>query len=537
MKRVSNCVGSCCLLAIVVCTMTFPSWAQTTAINAPQAKISTIQGSAGAPRPPQGFQQYIVSGKLQLSLVDAIRLALVNNTDVQIDLTQVDSAKISIGSALGRFDPLLNADFNTQRASSPSSTQLAGAPVAKSLTQLYQLGFTQTFQTGTSVQASVSANRLSSNSSFNTINPSVAGNFSVAFAQPLLRGRGLLPNRGPILIAQRNLEESRATFRQEVSTVMLNVVSQYWNVVQARQILVVQQKSLDEAQESYDHDKQSLEKGALPPLDIYRSESQVASRRVSEIQAEYAVKETEDTFRRVIGADIDPNLRALDIDLTEHPEPVGDLMTMDIPAALEKALAARAEVEALRLQLSSDGVSVEIAKNGLEPNLSLTGSYQSNGLNNTNNGPVLEALGQTFGFGFPSYGFGLSLSLPIKNHAAEANLGGAEVSKRRDLYAQRQLQQQITLDVTSAVHQLEESKLSLEAAKISLDLAQKNLQAEERKYELGSETLFVVLQTQTELAQAEQSLLQADIDYQLAVASVEFATGTLLDHFGVQIAK
>ena len=57
---------------------------------------------------------------------------------------------------------------------------------------------------------------------------------------------------------------------------------------------------------------------------------------------------------------------------------------------------------------------------------------------------------------------------------------------------QRQTQQAITLEVTNAVHQLEESLLTIEAAKLSLDLAQKNQQAEQRKYELGNQTIFFV---------------------------------------------
>lgn len=514
-----------------------PAWGQAAPASPPLTEQIARQKLQSALPTPQGFQQYIKEGKLQLSLADAIQLALANNTDIQLDAAQMDTAKNAVGFARAPFDPSLNSSFNAMRASSPSSTQLAGAPIAKSLNQNYQLGFSQTLETGTNVQASVSANRLSTNSSFSTINPAVAANFSFSFSQPLLRGRGLLPNRGPILIAQRNLAESRATFRQEVSNIILNVVGQYWNVVNARESLAVQKKSLDQAQQSYDHDKLALEKGALPPLDIYRSESQVAARRVSEIQAEYALKQAEDAFRRVIGADIDPNIRALDVDLTEQPGPSGELMTIDIATALERAMANRPELEAQKLQLANDDLSLKIAHNGLEPNLSLTGNYQSNGLNSTNNGPFLEALGQTFGFDFPSYGFGLSLNFPIKNHAAEASLGNAEVTKRRDLYQERQLRQLITLDVSNSVHQLEQSKLSMEAAKISLDLAQKNLQAEQRKYELGAETLFVLLQTQTELATAEESLLQAQVGYQLAVVSVDNATGGLLDHFGVEIAK
>ena len=110
------------------------------------------------------------------------------------------------------------------------------------------------------------------------------------------------------------------------------------------------------------------------------------------------------------------------------------------------------------------------------------------------------------------------------------------MNKRHDLYSDRQVRQQITLDVSNAVHQLEQSKLSMEAAKIALDLGQKNLQAEQRKYELGSETLFVLLETQTELAQSEVSLIQSQVNYQLAVASMYYSTGELLGNYNVEIA-
>ena len=62
------------------------------------------------------------------------------------------------------------------------------------------------------------------------------------------------------------------------------------------------------------------------------------------------------------------------------------------------------------------------------------------------------------------------------------------------------------------------------------------MQAEHRKHELGAETLFVVLETQLELAQVKQSLIPAQVGYQLAVASVYYATRELLGNHNVKIA-
>jgi outer membrane protein TolC len=131
---------------------------------------------------------------------------------------------------------------------------------------------------------------------------------------------------------------------------------------------------------------------------------------------------------------------------------------------------------------------------------------------------------------------GVTLSLPIKNHQAEGNLGSALVSKRTDLYQLRSRQQAITLEVRNAVHQLEVSKLSLAAAKEALDLAKKSLAADQRKYELGAETIFFVLDSQNTVQQAELSYVQAQIGYQLALAELDHSTGELLDHNRVVIS-
>ncbi len=364
-----------------------------------------------------------------------------------------------------------------------------------------------------------------------------------------MRNRGIFPNRAPIVIAQRNLSQARDNFEAEVNNIIQSVVALYWNVVQARENLAVQKKSLAQARQSYAHDKRALDLGALSPLDIYSSQSQMALRRVTVIQAQYALVQAEDNFRNVIGADVDPHIRALALDLTDSPRPSGALFSTDISTALAKALTNRPEIESVREQLLNDETGVRLARNQLEPNLSLTGTFQSNGLggdeiNSAVTPPVIispggfgDALHQVFGFGYPVYGAGFTLTFPIKNRAAQANLGDALVARRHDLYSERQIRQVITLDVTNAVHQLEESKLSTEAAKISYDLAQKNLQAEQRKYELGAGQIQFVLQAQTDLAQAEQSLVNAQVGYQLAVTAVEHATGGLLGRFHVEIGN
>lgn len=499
-------------------------------------------------RGPQSLDEYIVNGKLRLNLQDAIRLMLLNDTDVRVSQAQMDQAPFGIDRAYSPFDPVFNASFTPQRSTQPTTSSLQGATTLSQLQQQANFGYNQSFQTGTSYAISFGTNRVTTNSSFATFNPSFTSGATFTVGQHLLKGRGYLVNHGPIMIAQRNVKQSRANFEAQLNDSILSVINQYWSLVQAQKNLAVVQESLHLAEESYKHDKRALELGALSPLDIYRSESTVAQRRLQEIQAEYAVKPLEDQFRRTIGADLDTRAGALDFDLSENAEVTGGLATQDIATAIEMAMSKRPELEAVKQQLANDDTSVYIAHNNLQPDLSLTGNYTSNGIGGNlidtsgsapvvvSHGGLLDALDQVGGFGFPTYSVGITLRLPIRNHQAEADLGSALVSKRSDLYVLRSRQQALSQEVRNAVHQLEVSKLSLTASAEALDLAKKTLAADQRKYELGAETIFFVLDAQNTVQQSQQSYLQAEIGYQLAVAALDHATGDLLEHNRVLIS-
>ena len=532
-------------LGLSACLLLFfllPSWAQK---GEGYGDLLTGQVCSDKLAEPAHLKSFVVDGKLRLSLRDAIVLTLENNSAVRIQETQVESLKFALLGAHAPFDPVLTALYNVNSSSSAPFTQLQGTGASStfiSTTQNAQFNYTQTFETGTIVQAGLNSNNNYANSSFYLFNPYITSTLNFQFTQPLLKNGWVFANRAPLTIARRNLQQSQATFVAEVNTNVLQAVTQYWTVIEARGNLDVARSSMDAAEATYKRDKRALELGALPPLDIYRSESQVASRRVQVIQSEYTLKQAEDALRMTIGTDQDPYFQALDLELTERPEPEGDLRTIDASSALQLALTKRPEFDAAQAALANDETRIRLAHNHLLPELDLSGQYISNGLggtqfNDAGRKTTSSSLNQLFGFTYPTYYAQLSLTLPIKNRAAKAEMGTVLVSRRNDLYNQRQIREQVTLDVSNAVHQLEQAKLSIAAGKEALDLAQKTMAAEQRKYDLGSETIFFVLEAQTELASAQLGLLQAEVNYQLAVAGVDHATGELLEPYHLQIAE
>ena len=513
-------------------------------------KLLTPQVRSGKLSPPQHLEDYVRDGKLSISLDDTVKLALENNSNIRIQETQVEAQKFVLLGAFQPFDPLLQTTAIANRYSTPGSSALqgvgqTGSSALNSLTQTGQVSYQEKFKTGTSINGAISSSKSSTNSSFNFFNPYFDSTLSFQFTQPLLRNFGVFANTAPLIIARRTVQQSLASFQAQVNDAIFQVVTQYWAVVQARGSLQVEQESLSLAEASYERDKRALELGALPPLDIYRSQSEVAARNLQAIQGQYALKQTEDNLRLTIGANQDPAIHALSLDLTEKPEPEGELGSINMDDALKSALAGRPEIDVANYALQNDDANIRLANNHLLPDLSLTGFYQSTGLGGNqydlNTGALISrgGFGSSFsqlgGFGFPGYGASLTLNLPIRNRGAESNLGAALVSRHRDLYTARQTQEEITLEVNNAVRQLEEARITLEAGRVSYDLAQKSLAAEQRKYELGAETNFFVLDAQTKLAQANLDLLQTQVNYQVARAAVDHATGSLLKPYHVQI--
>ena len=514
--------------------------------------LLTPQLASGKMVMPEHLKNYVQDGKLNLGLRDAILLTLENNSAIRVEETQIETQKFAVLGAYQLFDPLLVSSLNVNRYSSPGYSQLQGVgdstnTAVNALTQTGQITYNQTFVTGTNIVAGVSSSKSSTNSSFNYYNPYFNSALNFQFTQPLLRNAGRFANTAPLIIARRTLQQSRDSFEANVNDAILQVVSQYWSAVEARGALDVERKSLNLAEVSYQRDQHALELGALPPLDIYRSQSEVAARKVEVIQAAYALTQTEEALRLTIGAEQDPQFRSMELNLTEKPQPAGELASVDAQTALDQALNHRPELDVIAKALANDGTSIRLAHNQLKPDLSATGFYQSSGLGGnqynlvTNQlvapGGLGTSLDQLFGFGFPGYGGALTLRLPIKNRAGQASLGNALVSRSRDSYSGRQTKEQISREVSDAVHQLEEAKLALAGGSVSFDLAQKSLAADQRKFELGAETNFFVLDSQTKLAQAELVLLQTQVNYQIALAALGHATGNLLDPYQVQIIE
>jgi len=89
--------------------------------------------------------------------------------------------------------------------------------------------------------------------------------------------------------------------------------------------------------------------------------------------------------------------------------------------------------------------------------------------------------------------------------------------------------------VLNAINQVENSRASVKLAQIARDLAQKRVDAEQKKYELGTTTIFFVLAAQNDLTQAESALVTQSVSYRRNLLVLQQRTGELLAERGVVV--
>jgi outer membrane protein TolC len=494
---------------------------------------------------PVRLANFVAGDKIELSLRNYIDAVLANNTDVSIQKLSVEIPRNAIMRGYSIFDPAIIANFTSTRTESPVTNILEGVPVDAAQSQLQQplsIRLQQMIPTGTVYNVGFTSNRFTSNSQNVLFNPALNTGLTFGVTQPLLRGRGSYLTKLPITIARSRLRAGEYQIQDQILRLVAGAENVYWDVISARENLRVQEQTLALFEQSLKRSERELELGAISELEIYQPQAEYKNAEIQVTQSRFRLQQAEDALRRQLGVDLDPQLRNLPIELTEDvAAPVS--VSLDKEQLVDKAIRQRPDLLAVRQSLDVDDLNIQSAANGLKPVFNLTGQYASAGrggiLRRSGVAPVEgglgDSLGQLFGFGFPTYGFGLQMNLPLRDRRASADYADAVVNKRLDMLRLRTQEQATRLEVLNAVSQVEQSRASIELAKVALDLAQKRADAEQKRFELGTVTMFFVLNAQTALSQATSALVNQTVNYRRNLTALGRVSGDLLTERGITI--
>ncbi len=368
------------------------------------------------------IDQLIHDGKLEISLQDAVELALENSLDIAVQryypwisdagLLNAQAGNTGFGTPgaqivassaainpfvffIQNFDPLIQSSASvadittpinnpfTSGAGTGSSTGVAS--VVSHSTQ-FNNQYSQTFQTGTNLTANWNNNRSSADI-VNFFNPDVTSSLSVSVSQPLLNGFGKQMWTRNIRIAKNNRQIADWAFTQQAITTITNTITAYWELVYARENVKVNQQAVAVSQKLFEDNKKQLEIGSLAPLDVTRSESEVATDTQNLIFAQTTQLQDEQTLKNYISKDpLAPNLINVEIIPTDQPTQPATIEAASFEDAIKEAFAKRPELQEEVYNLKNAEIDVRATKNALLPSLTANAFYQSNGL--AGNSPI-----------------------------------------------------------------------------------------------------------------------------------------------------
>ena len=518
--------------------------AQTPMPPKPKAEISM---------PPPIASQYAgvdSSKQARWTLRDATLAALENNLDIEIERDNVRLTQFDLFAARGVYDPLLKSEIGYTSQQQPNTFQFSGSNQSflKTDSFTFSTELTQSLEkTGGKLELSFDNSRVVSNSS--SLETAYTPAMTLTFTQPLMRNFKIDANRRQIRVAAKRLDLSDAQFRQQAIEIISRVQKAYWDLAFAVRDEEIKRDAVRLVEEQLANNRRQAEVGTLAPLDVVSAATQLEARRQEVFQAMNSVAQAENALKTLTVKGAGAELLSTRIIPTEDFE--AKPIEMSLTEALRLAEENRPEMRQFALQQEINGVEIEFQRNQTKPQIDLVASYGLSGTAGTpaqvtdQNGVPQPArvppefiggydasLGNLFNNDSHTARVGLSISLPLRNRTAKANLGSALATGHQlDLQKERQ-RLAIEIEVRNVMQSVEMSRQRIAAAR---EYAEQQLAGEEKKFAAGLSTTFLVLTRQTDLSQARGTELRAMTDYNKAVADLQKAVSTTLSGNDIQI--
>jgi outer membrane protein TolC len=493
-----------------------------------------------------------VANQLTMTLEEAITLALRNNNNIDVSRNNVQIGEFNLRAARGVYDPLIASENYYESATTPTASAIGGA-VNGSVTQTRYFG--SAGLTGFSpwgggdYALNFNSSRTTTSNTNSFLNPQFPSAFTATYTQPLFRNFRFDNNRRQIEIAKKTLGLTDAQFRQQAIEVIAQVEQAYWDLVFALRNLSVQIDAVKQARTQLESNQRLVDKGVLAPIDVVAATTQITTFEQNVYTAQESVTRAENNLKTMMLPD-----RASDVwarAITPVSEVSLDTPKVGLEIALTEAMKNRPEITQLEANAEINKIDQRYYRNQTKPQIDLVGTYTSQGLAGTETargtaaggvpdnlrGGYFTSLGNLLQQDYPTYRIGIQIGLPWGNTIAKANLGRSLVESNRIGNQRAQAEQVIEAEVRNAMQALKSGEARLASALATRQSAEQLYASEQRQFQAGTTTFYLVLQRQTELLVARSRELQAQTDLNKAISEFQRATGTTLSANNVTVSQ
>lgn len=388
---------------------------------------------------------------------------------------------------------------------------------------------------------------------FQVLNPSYQPNLTFSFEQPLLRDYGieinqLLPSHPGstqlgglrasggrtegILITRIRYGQAKAEFERSVNIMLFNVENVYWALYSSYFTLYAAEQGLRQAYLTWQLRKSELEAGKATAHEVAQVRAQFASFRTQRIQALQQVLESERQLRGMLGLPVNDDKRLVPADA-----PTLAPYAPDWGSALAEAYANRPELVMARDEIKARQLDVMLQQNNTRPDLRFFSNYNVNSIGTQLDGSSpANAFNNLRDNRFNSWATGILLDVPLGTRDANAALRASQLNlarsfvvlKNQELKSERFLAG-VYQNLFSTYRQIE----TLREQRMALADQLRGLYA---RIQAGKEPLITILDAQQKFASALSAEYSAIANYNIAIAGIQYAKGTLMQYNSIMIA-
>jgi len=290
---------------------------------------------------------------------------------------------LGTGTTVSSYDPMLTGTLNNEHYTQPlSNIAIYGVQTLQQNTTTGNINYSQAFPTGTTLSAVLDNNRDATNSPRSYLNPTLNTYYHVALQQQLLAGFGFGPNLRFLRIAKNNQKISDQAFRLQVVTTITQIANMYWDLVAAYEDEQVKSRSLDFARQTLESGRKQLALQAIPAMDVMKDEAEVANREQDLTIAKTTLQFQELLIKNALTKNLDdPILEAMPVRPIDHSA-MDSTQTASgsTEDSIALALRNRLELSESDIDLENRRISRDAARNALLPTVALTAFYGGTGL-------------------------------------------------------------------------------------------------------------------------------------------------------------
>jgi len=473
---------------------------------------------------------------LDLTLRQCVETALRENLALSIERLNPAMDDFTHKEIREKFLPQFGLIYQNSDTNTPGTWGVEGSNIASKSDSL-SLGLTQSFAWGTSLRLSISSAMTDTTRSFSLINPSYYGNVQLNLTQPLLRGFGTKAANIDAIKAERAIGIADATLRSLAYQTVYDVEEAYWNLVQARENLKVQESSLTSSREVLARNREAARIGTESGSEVLNAETEVARYEDAVLSASRAVQSQEDQLKRVLNLPAGGEERIVPLD-----PPTIEIREISVADVLRAALANRPEMDISRRQVENSQSDVAYYRNQSLPKVDLNFSFWSHGVSgvkyiyqddNPLTGIVIDRIiggrGESFTDilkgKYQNWSVALNLEVPLASLLSRSGLARARLAFDQGQIRLEKQKCEIEFEVQDVVRELEAKARIIASSARYRELTEKRVASETRRYQqglVGSEWLF---NYRSELANAKSAEIQAIVDYKIALARLDRIMG------------